>query len=160
MPSLHPIPEETDVKPIVAMLYGDDAEVATSDIVMADDEKSMLAVFLSDDDRPVTACVFDWDFAAFSGSALTRIPPGGAEDAAKDGDFSKMMIDNVREFMNICSRLFMTDESPHLRLGLVYAKPEDQPDDVKAMAANCAAEAGFQISIPNYGSGRLSFIAT
>lgn len=160
MASVHPIPQAKDVMQMVAMLYGNDAAVADGDVIPADSDKSMVAVFVSDDDQPVTACVYDWEFAAYAGSALTRIPQGGAEDAAKDGDFSEMMMGNVREFMNICSRLFMTDSSPHLRLGETYKAGDARPESVSAMVSGCAGKAGFTVSIPNYGSGKLSFIAT
>ena len=159
MASIHPIASEAYLKQILAMLYGD-VGVKGGTAVSADPgSKSMVAVFISDDDVPVTACVFDYKFAAFSGASLTRIPPGGAEDMADSGDFTPMLLGNVQEIMNICSRLFMESHSPHLRLDKVYMA-SDVPDGARAMLNACVERADYCVDIPNYGAGNLCLLAT
>ncbi len=162
MSTVHPIPEKDEVYKILNMLYGDDMELdEAASALTSDTSKLIVASFINDDNEPVTACVCDFSFAAFAGSSLTRIPPGGAEDAASSGEFSQMMMDNVREIMNICSRLFMVKEdAPHLKFDVVYETPDSIPQGVKAVLDNDGARVDYNVSIPGYGSGALSFIAT
>lgn len=160
MSTLHPIPKDVATRNILMMLYGADLAVSPGSAVSPTDQPCMVAVFLNDEDQPVSACICDYNFAAFAGAALTSIPRGGAEDAAQTGDFSKMMLGNVQEVMNICSRLFMDSDSPHLRLDVVYHAVSDVPEDVMQMINSCPGRADYCIEIPGYGSGEVSFVAT
>ena len=158
MSNVYPIPKEQEVEEIFAMLYGKELTLGSGEPVSIEGD-SMLAVYVDDEGNPSTACACNYNFAAFAGSALTKIPVGGAEDAADTGDFSEMMIANLHEIMNICSRLFMTDSSPHLKLGTVY-KLGDVPEEVKALFASTEERADFVIEIPNYGNGSISFLCS
>lgn len=161
MATIHHVPTTGELRQMLAMLYGDKLGLETGKPVAADaGSKSVVAVYVNDANEPVTACVCDHQFAAFAGSALTKIPRGGAEDAAKTGDFSEMMLGNLREVMNICSRLFMYNSSPHLRLESVYATPDALPDSVRSMVGASQGRGDFSVSIPGYGDGTLSFLCT
>ncbi len=160
MATQYKIPKEAEVKEMLNMLY-DGLEIKPGDAISTDkDSKVMIAVFVDDQNQPVTACVGDYNFTAFAGAALTRIPKGGAEDAASSGDFSEMLLGNFYEVMNICSRLFMDSSTPHLRLAKSYKTIDELPDNVSNMLAAATGQAGFDISIQNYGEGKLSFIST
>jgi hypothetical protein len=155
------LPKAVDVQQMLGMLYSDGFSVKSGSAVSADlGSKSLVAVYVDDDNKPVTACVSDYPFTAFAGGALTRIPKGGAEDMASSGDFSEMILSNVYEIMNICSRLFMDSNTPHLRLDRSYSKPDLAPDDVRAMLSSTKARADFEVTIPGYGNGKLSFLST
>ncbi|MFK7977119.1 MAG: hypothetical protein AB8C02_13375 [Halioglobus sp.] len=157
MSSIHPMPDDSAVSQMLGMMFGDEVEIEPGNPVT---ENTVTAVFLNDADEPVCACVSDYNCAAFLGSALTKIPPGGAEDAAKSGDFSDMMVGNFRETMNICSRLLMNADSPHIRLHELYMSADNVPDDCKAMLDSAAASKSYTVTLPNYGSGTLSFVST
>lgn len=160
MPDLYPVPKEKDVLEILSMLYGSDIKLGSSEPVSMDNSNTVLAVYIDNEDKPSTACVCNYNFAAFASAALTRIPVGGAEDAAESGDFSDMMLSNLHEVMNICTRLFMTDSSPHVKLHTVYKSLDDAPEDVKAMFGNAEEHADFDVTIPNYGNGAISFLCS
>lgn len=161
MASIHHIPSTGELRQILTMLYGDTLELGSGEPGAADaGGKSVVAVYVNDENAPVSACVCDYRFAAFAGSALTKIPRGGAEDAAKSGDFSEMMLGNLREIMNICSRLFMYNSSPHLRLENVYTSPDAVPEPVRAMVGASKGRGDFKVGIPGYGDGNLAFLAT
>ena len=161
MSVVHPVPDKNELRQILAMLYGDALELdAGAAVPTADGSKSVVAIYVNDDDMPVTACVCDHGFVAYAGSALTRIPPGGAEDAAETGDFSDMMLGNHHEVMNICSRLFMKGNSPHLRLAKVYGSPDELPAEARNIIQSDAGRADFEVEVPGYGKGGLSFLST
>lgn len=160
MSTIHPIPSETQIRQILTMLFGNDLKLDSGKSDTSNDASSLFAIFINDDGREVTACVCDHNFAAFAGSALTKIPIAGAEDAAKTGEFTEMMLGNLHEIMNICSRLFMNDKSPHLRLDTLYPTPDALPDNAKTMLDDCQDRVDFTVSIPGYGNGGLSFFCT
>ena len=161
MATTHPTPRDIEVRQMLAMLLGNDLEISEVDALPTDAESSVAAaVFVADDDTPVTACVCDMNFAAFAGSALTKIPPGGAEDAAKSGELTDNMLGNLNEIMNICSRLFMSGNSPHLRLDKLYASISELPENARALVDSISGRLDLKVSIPGYGEGHLSFLAT
>lgn len=161
MSAIHPVPDKGELHQILAMLYGDALMLDTGAAVPADDgSKSVVAIYVNDDNVPVTACVCDYEFVAYAGSALTRIPPAGAEEAAESGDFSQMMLSNHHEIMNICSRLFMKGSSPHLRLEKVYASPAELPNEARSVIQSDVGRADFEVDVPGYGKGGVSFLST
>ena len=134
MATIHPTPREAEVRQMLGMLFGNNLTISEVDALPTGMESgNAAAVFLADDNTPVTACVCDMKFAAFAGSALTKIPVGGAEDAAESGELTENMVGNLNEVMNICSRLFMNGSSPHLRLDKLYAKITDIPENARTM---------------------------
>ena len=152
-----PVPSADDVKRMLSMMY-DGLKVDPGDPVATDGGKCVVAIYISDEDVPLGAVVADYPFAAFTGAALTRIPPGGAEDAAESGDLGESILDNVKEVFNICSRLLMDDSSTHLRLGPVYESYAEVPDAEKAVVEGAASRADFSVDVPNYGTGNVSFL--
>ena len=161
MATIHPIPKDSDVRQMLGMLYGDGLGIDAGEPVATDaGSKNMVAVYINDEGAPVTACCCDLPFAAYSGAALSMIPKGGAEDAAKSGDLSEMMRGNLHEIMNICSRLFITDETPHLKLDALYDSPDALPEAARSMVDTAVGRTDFRISIPGYGEGNISFLST
>jgi len=158
MSNLIPLPNAIEVRLVFKMLFGDDVKVDSNDPIVSNSDTNMVAAFVNDENQLVTACVSDRKFIAFSGSALTRIPVGGAEDAADSGDFSEMMLGNFNEVMNICSGLFMNNSSPHLKLDTVYSSLDATPESVRAMIDSCQSRIDFDVAIPEYGNGGLSFL--
>jgi hypothetical protein len=114
-------------------------------------------VFIADSGEPVALCGADANLAAIFGAAFSMLPVAAAKDAAKARDLTEVMIGNVREIMNICTRLVMDATSPHLRLEQVYP--------VRSLPAGPAGLLGapkgrreFQVQLPKYGGGVLTFL--
>ncbi len=155
-----PLPKPIDVQQILSMMYGNGLKAEPGEPVPADPgAKSLVAIYVDDDDHPIAACAVDYPFTAYAGASLTRIPQGTAEEAIDTGEFSEIMLGNVHEIMNICSRLLMDSSSPHLRLQGLYKSPDDLPDNVRSMIQQAPEGVDFSVSFPNYGDGRVSFRA-
>ena len=150
-------PKDVDVKAMLAMLLGDNLEVKPAPGAL-DTSKGLYALYVDDTDAPVAACVCDPAFAAYAGGALSMLPPGGAEDAAKSGELSDVMVDNTYEVMNICSRLLMTDSTPHLRLQKLYKDMGEIPEGGRSVVTKPSKRVDFDLKVPRYGSGRLSLL--
>ena len=114
-------------------------------------------LFVADSGEPVALCGADANLAATWGAAFSMLPVAAAKEAAKTRELTGVMIENVREIMNICTRLVMDASSLHLKLDQVYpAKSLPAP----AAALLCAARGRreFQIQLPKYGGGVLTFL--
>ena len=118
----------------------------------------MIGAFINDENEPVAVCASDIEFAAFAGCSLTMLPPGAAEDAVKGKKLEPMMQDNFNEVMNIFSRLFMNDKTPHLRLDKCYSLG-DTPQAFLDIANNAENNYSMEIEIPRYGKGNVTFLA-
>ena len=102
--------------------------------------------------------VADPAFASYSGASLTMMPKGAAEDAAK-GDYPPVILENFNEIMNICSRIFLDDLSPHLRLAEVKVGPGNLPDAARSVMDEASQSRSFTVNIPKYGEGRIRAIS-
>ena len=147
------VPNEDAVSEILGMLYGDEPEVGA--VGNAAPDGRFGATFLDDNDQLVAACTSDIDFVAYSGAALSMIPADVAKETIADGELTDMMFANFYEVMNICSKLFMSDSSDHLRLDKTF-RPADTAGAVGSLVG-AANEATFSVGIPKYGAGTLSF---
>ena len=155
-----PLPKPVELQQMLAMMYGSDLKAAPGDPVPATPgNQSLVAVYVDDEDAPVATCAMDYAFTAYAGASLTRIPLGTARECAQNGDFSEIMIGNVHEIMNICSRLLLNSDSPHLRLLTLYQSPDELPENVQELIQTPPATADFSISFADYGDGGLSFHA-
>lgn len=153
------LPSDHEANAVLAMLYGDSLGVKTQDQVDVENTNAWVGLFVDRDDKPVAGCLCDVPFAAYAGSALTMLPPGGAEDAVETGEISDVMKENLNEVMNICSRMFMSDATPHLRLDLVY-KYEDLSDEAKETLLGAEGRRMLEIEIPRYGKGKMVMLTT
>ena len=66
------------------------------------------------------------------------------------------MSDNLREVMNICTRLILKDGSPHLRLQQVVLAKQ-MPAPVAAIAGS-KTRVDFELGLGKYGGGLLAVI--
>jgi hypothetical protein len=155
-----PLPKPIELQQILSMMYGTGLKAEPGEPVPAEPgSKSLVAVYVDDDDQPIAACAVDYPFTAYAGASLTRIPLGTAKECIDTGEFSEIMLGNVHEIMNICSRLLMNSESPHLRLDGFYQEPGKLPEPVQELMQKAPETADFSVTFPDYGDGRVSFKA-
>ncbi len=154
------LPNDSETLGVLSMLYGDDIKVANDEESLAMEDSKLYGLYVDSEGVPVGVCLCDTHFAAYAGAALSMLPPGGAEDAAESGDISATMKENVYEVMNICSRLLMSDDTPHLKLENMYNDVAELSEEAVEMIKAAEGGSHFGIDIPNYGKGRLSLVAT
>jgi hypothetical protein len=114
-------------------------------------------VFVADSGEPVALCGADTNLAATFGAAFSMLPVGAAKEAAKARELTAVMIDNVREIMNICTRLVMDATSPHLKLEQIYPI-KSLPAPASKLLGAAKSRREFQIQLPKYGGGVLTFL--
>lgn len=149
-------PNDRAVREMLSFVLGDGLEVSAHEAAPVDDWHA--ATYVGDQDQVVAVCACDGQFVAYSGAALTMIPCDAAEEMLRDKSFSEVVLANFHEVMNICSRLLVSDDSPHLRLDKTL-----QPDAARAPIDQIATQARastFEVSIPDYGKGKIAFLIT
>src|ERR1700680_2791113 len=112
----HPLPDIAQVKDLLGMLFDALSVKLGPKLDVSPKATSYFGVYVSDDGTPVALCGCDMAFAANSGAALSMLPPNVAKEAAKDKELTPVMLANLHEVMNICTRLMLRDDSPHLKL--------------------------------------------
>ena len=150
------IPNDKAIREILAFMFGNDLKVSANDSTSVGDWHA--ATYVGEEDQIVAVCACDDDFVAYSGSALTMVPSDAAQEMLRDRSFSEVVLANFHEVMNICSRLLVSDNSPHLRLGETLL-----PDAAKApidQITSGARAVCFEVSIPSYGKGNIAFLVT
>ncbi len=150
------IPTPQSVSALLAMIFGDGVD--TKDRQAPELDGQHVATFVDDDDQLVALCVCDKEFVAYSGAALSMIPADVANEMISGNSISEAMLGNFYEVMNICSKLLMSDTSAHLRLDKTLS-PQESAEPVSALK-DSAQVIGFDIDIPKYGKGMLTFLVT
>jgi hypothetical protein len=155
MATLCPLPDATKVADILGMLFdGLDVKLGGKfDATPAGG--SWYGVYVKDTGETAALCGADTNLAASFGAALTMLPPGVAKEAAKSRDFNPMMIENLRETMNICTRLVLDATSQHVRLDQVYQAAK-LPAAAAALLKAAHGRREFQLQMPKYGGGVLT----
>lgn len=150
-------PSKAELKDMLGMLFSN-LDVQDCDPIALDTDDLSFGLYLDDDDNPVTLVVCDLPFCAYMGSSMTMLPPPVAADAIKSGKLEDMMVGNVKEVMNIVSRLFMLRGGAHLRFTTLHSIKEGLPDSVSGMLGSIDQQVFFDVEIPRYGSGKVGFL--
>jgi hypothetical protein len=85
------------------------------------------------------------------------LPPAVAKEAAKSKDLTPVMLANLHEVMNICTRLVLRDDTPHLKLREMCPLAT-LPAPAAAILTTAKGRADFEIGIGKYGPGILSVL--
>jgi hypothetical protein len=157
MATAYPLPDAPKIAELLGLLFdGLDVKLGGA-FDQSPAGGAWFGVFVADSGEPVALCGADANLAATWGGAFSMLPVAAAKEAAKSRELTGVMIENVREIMNICTRLVMDATSLHLKLDQVYP--------VKSLPAPAAALLGaaqrrreFQIQLTKYGGGVLTFL--
>jgi hypothetical protein len=158
MATIYPLPDASKVAQFLGLLF-DGLDVKPGgkfDPTPAGG--AWFGVFVSDSGAPVALCIADVNLAASFGTAFSMLPPAMAKEVAKTRDLTGVMIENIREIMNICTRLMMDASSPHLKLEQVYPA-NSVPAPAAALLAAPKGRCEFQLQLPKYGGGVLSLMS-
>ena len=150
-------PSKAELKDMLGMLFTN-LDVQDCDPIALDADDLFFGLYLDDDDKPVTLVVCDMPFSAYMGSSMTMLPPPVAADVIKSGKLEDMMVGNIKEVMNIVSRLFMLRGGAHLRFATLHSVKEGLPESVSGLLANIDKQVFFDVEIPRYGTGKVGFL--
>ena len=112
----YPLPDAALVRELLGMLFDGLTVKPGAKLDVSPKSGAYFGVYVADDGSPAVLCACDIVFAANSSAALSMLPPNAAAGAVKAKLLTDMMIANLREVMNICTRLVIRDGTPHLKL--------------------------------------------
>ena len=154
-----PLPDVSKVQSILGLLF-DGLDVkpgGTFDRTPAGG--ALFGVFIGAGDVPVALCGADLSLAASLSAALSMLPPAAAKEAVRSRDLGSVMAENLREIMNICTRLVLDSASAHLKLDQVYPSTS-LPAAAAAILSAARGHRQFQLQLPRYGGGVLSLFSS
>lgn len=152
-----PLPDGPKVSSLLAVLFdGLDVKPGRS-FDQSLMQGAWFGVFVLDAGEPAALCGADAALAASLGAALSILPVSAAQEAAKSKSLTPVMVSNIREVMNICSRLLMDSSTPHLKLQEVYPRESLPPHAAGALSAP-KTRVQFQVTVPKYGGGVMTFV--
>jgi hypothetical protein len=159
MATLYPLPDDYRVADLLGILFDGIEVKAGGTFDQTPAGGSLFGVFIADNGAPVALCGADANLAASLGAALSMLPVGAAKEAAKSRELTSAMTDNMREIMNICTRLVMDTGSPHLRLDQVYTV-KSLPAPATALLGAHKGRREFRVQVPKYGGGVLTVMSS
>ncbi len=159
MATLYPLPDGLKIKSILGLLFEDIEVSPGGKLDGSATGGAWFGVYINDTGEPVALCASDAKLSAYWSAALSVLPVKMAREAAQQGELSDMMVANLREIMNICTRLVMSEHSPHLRLENVYCAGT-LPAAAAALVGAARGRSDFQVALPKYGSGQLALLSS
>ncbi|MCF6378404.1 hypothetical protein L2K70_12390 [Nocardioides KLBMP 9356] len=152
-------PNAMEVRELLSGLLGRDVEVVLSDAFTGDSSVgSTFAVYVDDQQATRVVAVMDLALSAWAGAAVGLMPAGGASDAIAERDLSPMLKENLAEVLNVMSALVNAEGAPHVRLDAVHHVDSWPHPQVLADVATPGRRLDLQVTVPQYGAGRLSVV--
>jgi hypothetical protein len=154
-----PLPAAKDVRDMLTGLVGKPVTVTPgAPVTPTPDRPVAVAVYVDPHMNVNALCLMDLGAAAYTGSALALLPPGGAQDAVEeDGELSGMQVEALHEVVNVFAALFNAEGAPHSKLHKLYAPGEELPGDLAGMLA-AFNRVDLGIEVPTYGKGAISLV--
>ncbi|MCP4676468.1 MAG: hypothetical protein GY854_13330 [Deltaproteobacteria bacterium] len=160
-PSGKPIvpPQANDVSEMLTSLVGEDVPVKKVDTPLTEGDYAVLGDFISDDDKPLVLCVMDFAAMNWLGAALPMIPKATVEDDVRARKFSDEVKENIGEIFNISASMFNKPDSIHHRFRTLHLpQAEELAGEIKELVDQPANRIDFEIEVPEYGTGRVSYL--
>ena len=155
------MPTQDSIKRVLSDLFNRPVVVTRNPpLIRQATEKFAVALYTKEGGATGVVGLADMALAAFAGAALTMIPAPMAERQADTGQLDDMVFENFKEIMNILASQFNAANTAHVKLGDVLRLPKDKlPAELEAQLRKPFARLDFIVQIPNYGKGRLTFLA-
>ena len=155
----NPLPGAPGVGDLVTMLIGKRIKVVKTTALVTAGVRGV-ATYVDAEGKIIFVALSDMAFLAGVGAALAMIPAPMVNEAIKTGKPSEVLMDNAFEVMNIASSLYNDTEGKgtHVKIKeLVIAPPISK--ELAPRLVKPAGRADFDIELPGYANGKLSFFA-
>jgi hypothetical protein len=158
MTTTYPLPDASKITHLLGLLFEGLAVKAGGVFDQSVAGGAWFGVFVKDNGEPVALCGADASLAASFGAALSMLPVALVQESANSRELSAVMRENLREVMNICTRLILDETTPHLRLDQIYPN-KSLPSAASALLAAPKGRREFQVQVPKYGGGVLTIVS-
>jgi hypothetical protein len=159
MSTTYPLPDVRKVQDILGMLFDGLDVKSGGKFDQTPNGGAWFGVFMDHTEAPVVLCGADIGLAASLSAALSMLPPKAVKEAVGSQELSAHMSENLREVMNICTRLVLDSTSPHLKLDQLYPI-KGLPAAAATLLTNASGRREFNLNVPRYGGGILSVLSS
>jgi len=159
MPTNFPMPAQDRVRDVLADLMGRTVTVArTAPVPVEIDGPGPVALadYAADGGEIGVLCVADLRLTNALGAALTMVAPAAVDEAVERLRIDDPTIDNFREVVSVLTSLFNTSDTPHVKFREVHRLPSELPADTVHLLESPRGRRDFDVSVEDYGTGRLS----
>ncbi|MCC6213446.1 MAG: hypothetical protein IT376_01140 [Polyangiaceae bacterium] len=150
------LPQADAVSRLLRDLFGKPVQVKPT-APLAGPTIALLAVYADAQDTTAAVVASDLAFAAFGGAALAMIPRSVAEECVKRKRLDDNLRENFYEVVNIMAATLNSNDARHHRL-VSLVEPAQAPSDARAVLQKPAKRVDFEVSVPDFGVGRLSML--
>ncbi len=158
MPSNFPMPTAGSIRQIVADLLGRDVTVVAGDALQLERRTPAVAAdYATETGRVGAVCVTDLRLSNALGAALTMVPASTVDEAVKQSIVNEQNLENLTEILNVLARLFVSDDCESLRWNAVHSLPGAMSDETAELLRAPLARRDFDVTLDEYGSGKLAF---
>jgi hypothetical protein len=124
-------------------------------LTIQSDGSHWVAVYSGSDGKTSGVCITDLQFAANASAALCLIPQATAKESVAKGKLDPSLVENLKEIMNVCSQLFVANDSGRISLQAVSLAGQCS-EETKSIVPSSPQKLGMKVSIEGYGDGKMS----
>jgi hypothetical protein len=159
MPTNYPFPKPEQIRQIIMDLLGREVTVVGGDeFVLERETPAVVSDYIADNGSIVAICMTDLRLSNALGAALTMVPPGQVDEIVKRSVVDEQNLENLAEIVNIMARLFNSDDCEHLKWNKAHTLPGDLPDETSTLMKAPRARRDYDVTLDEYGSGKLSVL--
>ena len=159
VPTNHPFPKADSIRRVIADLLGREVTVTPGDaLVLERATPAVVSDYVTADGRIAAMCITDLRLSNALGAALTMVSVRHVDDAVKQRVVDHQNLDNLAEIVNIMARLFNSADCALLEWNRAHALPGDVPDATTALLKAPRARRDYDVTLEEYGSGKLAIL--
>ena len=159
MPTNYPFPRPDTIQQIIGDLLGRSVTITRGDTFVLDPgTPAVVSDYLAEDGAIAAVCITDLRLSNALGAALTMVDPATVEESVRKAEIDDKNLENLAEIVKIMARLFNHDDCAHLRWNNAHAVPGELPVETVALMKNPAARRDFDVTVDEYGAGKLAVI--
>jgi hypothetical protein len=154
---MQPLDVQVKLKNLLGSLVGKQVTVSKAPAYEPGTSRpASIAVYSTEAGIPAGILVCELKLANYLGAALSMMPAGVAEAAAKARSLDGNLLENFQEVCNICAQLFAEGRENRVVLERIEATASQVPATLKPPATTIALRTDFTLEIAGYGTGAVS----
>lgn len=153
------VPTEDSIKSVVGGLFDKELEFEAVPCAAWNRlEPVTMAIYASDDGKPLGIFLCDVGLAAHAAAALVLLPATKSAMCAEGGYIDDELLENFHEVANVASGLFNSPSTPRVALRDLLSPPVEVPRDARPILIAPSARIQLEMSIEGYGKGRMTLL--
>jgi hypothetical protein len=155
----HPFPKPALIQQIIKDLLGREVSVVKgAPQVIERDTPVAVADYVADGGVVGAVIITDLYLSNAMGAALTMVPMSAVETAVQKWQLEEANMENLSEIINIMARIFNHDDFDHMRWSKTHPQPGPLPEETAALVKAPLARRDYDVTIEEYGTGKLAVL--